>query len=89
MKGQAGLTVYRPESGAPIADHPAALMSGPWVDKTQNLIGGLFADFLRDAAVGFLIQGDDEISVSLRVDGEIGHLVGVVVQVVEFEIGMG
>jgi hypothetical protein len=30
-----------------VADHPAAMMSGPWVDKTQNLIAGIFADYLR------------------------------------------
>ncbi|MEU7143875.1 substrate-binding domain-containing protein [Nocardia sp. NPDC046473] len=47
VKGQAGLTVFRPSGAAPSADHPAALMSGPWVDKTQNLVGGLFADYLR------------------------------------------
>ncbi|PXX58405.1 von Willebrand factor type A domain-containing protein [Nocardia tenerifensis] len=46
-KTQAGLAVFRPSGAAPVADHPAALMSGPWVDKTQNLIGGLFADYLR------------------------------------------
>ncbi|WP_199856697.1 VWA domain-containing protein [Nocardia suismassiliense] len=46
-KTQPGLTVYQPTGAAPVADHPAALMSGPWVDKTQNLIGGLFADYLR------------------------------------------
>ncbi|WP_194250768.1 VWA domain-containing protein [Nocardia brasiliensis] len=60
VKSQPGLAVYRPTGAAPVADHPAALMSGPWVDKTQNLIGGLFADFLRTpesantfAAAGF------------------------------------
>ncbi|MFB8276031.1 VWA domain-containing protein [Nocardia colli] len=47
VKTQAGLTIFRPSGTAPIADHPAALMSGPWVDKTQNLVGGLFADYLR------------------------------------------
>lgn len=47
VKTQAGLTVFRPSGAAPVADHPAALMSGPWVDKTQNLVGGLFADYLR------------------------------------------
>lgn len=47
VKTQAGLTIFRPSGTAPVADHPAALMSGPWVDKTQNLVGGLFADYLR------------------------------------------
>ncbi|MFI6169388.1 VWA domain-containing protein [Nocardia sp. NPDC051052] len=47
VKSQAGLAVFHPGGAAPTADHPAALMSGPWVDKTQNLIGGLFADYLR------------------------------------------
>ncbi|MEU4311840.1 hypothetical protein [Nocardia sp. NPDC024068] len=40
-------TFYVPTGAAPIADYPAALMSGPWVDKTQNLMAGLFADYLR------------------------------------------
>ncbi|MFG1798084.1 VWA domain-containing protein [Nocardia sp. NPDC049149] len=47
VKTQPALAIYRPAGVGPVADHPAALMSGPWVDKTQNLIGGLFADFLR------------------------------------------
>ncbi|MEU7218358.1 VWA domain-containing protein [Nocardia iowensis] len=59
VKTQAGLTVFRPAGAAPIAEHPAALMSGPWVDKTQNLIGGLFADFLRapEQAQAFIAAG--------------------------------
>lgn len=42
-----GATAFVPAGAAPIADYPAALMSGPWVDKTQNLIAGLFTQFLR------------------------------------------
>ncbi len=42
-----GATAFVPAGTAPIADYPAALMAGPWVDKTQNLIAGLFAQFLR------------------------------------------
>ncbi|MEV6428109.1 VWA domain-containing protein [Nocardia sp. NPDC051463] len=59
-KAQDGLTTFSPAGAAPVADHPAALMSGPWVDKTQNLIAGIFADYLRTpqqaqtfAAAGF------------------------------------
>ncbi|MGW0323825.1 VWA domain-containing protein [Nocardia sp. NPDC003183] len=45
--GTDGLTAFRPVGSAPLADYPAALMSGPWVDKTQNLIASRFIDFLR------------------------------------------
>lgn len=45
--GTGGLTAYRPAGSAPVADYPAALLSGPWVDKTQNLIASRFIDFLR------------------------------------------
>ncbi|MFC6010619.1 substrate-binding domain-containing protein [Nocardia lasii] len=45
--GTGGLTAYRPLGSAPLADYPAALLSGPWVDKTQNLIASRFIDFLR------------------------------------------
>ncbi|MEU1981547.1 hypothetical protein [Nocardia sp. NPDC019395] len=40
-------TFYVPTGATPIADYPAALMSGPWVDKTENLVAGLFAEYLR------------------------------------------
>ncbi|NUP28612.1 MAG: VWA domain-containing protein [Nocardia sp.] len=40
-------TAYVPAGAAPVADYPAAIMSGPWVDETQNLLAGLFADYLR------------------------------------------
>ncbi|MFD3507903.1 VWA domain-containing protein [Nocardia sp. NPDC058666] len=45
--GTGGLTAYRPVGSAPLADYPAALLSGDWVDKTQNLIASRFIDFLR------------------------------------------
>ncbi|MFD4430922.1 VWA domain-containing protein [Nocardia sp. NPDC058497] len=45
--GTGGLTAFRPVGTAPLADYPAALLSGPWVDKTQNLIASRFIDFLR------------------------------------------
>ncbi len=60
LAANGGTTYYVPAGTAPVADYPAALMSGPWVDKTQNLIAGLFADYLRKpeqqrvfAAAGF------------------------------------
>ncbi|MGQ4601514.1 VWA domain-containing protein [Nocardia sp. R6R-6] len=60
VKAQPGLAVFRPAGSAPTADYPAALMSGAWVDKTQNLIAGRFTDYLRKpeqaqafAAAGF------------------------------------
>ncbi|MDO3650896.1 substrate-binding domain-containing protein [Nocardia mangyaensis] len=45
--GVGGLTAFRPAGTAPIADYPAAVISGPWVDTTQNLIASRFIDFLR------------------------------------------
>ncbi|WP_431970379.1 VWA domain-containing protein [Nocardia sp. bgisy134] len=48
IAGRPGVAVFRPVGTAPVADHPAALMSGPWVDQTQNLIAGLFVDYLRN-----------------------------------------
>ncbi len=42
-----GATYYLPAGAAPVADYPAAVMSGPWVDKAENLIAGLFAEYLR------------------------------------------
>lgn len=47
LRAQSGLAVFRPAGSAPTADYPAALMSGAWVDKTQNLIAGRFIDYLR------------------------------------------
>ncbi|RBO93787.1 von Willebrand factor type A domain-containing protein [Nocardia puris] len=47
---QPGVAVYRPVGTAPTSDHPVAIMSGPWVDQTQNLVAGIFADYLRDSA---------------------------------------
>ncbi|NNH70833.1 VWA domain-containing protein [Nocardia uniformis] len=44
---EGGLTVFRPVGNAPVADYPAALLNGSWVDQTQGLGAGLFADFLR------------------------------------------
>lgn len=48
LDARGGATPFFPIGAGPVADYPAALMSGPWVDKTQNLIAGLFAKFLRD-----------------------------------------
>ncbi|WP_433602799.1 VWA domain-containing protein [Nocardia sp. CA-135953] len=47
LKAVGSTSEFRPMGTAPVADHPAALMSGAWVDKTQNLIASLFADYLR------------------------------------------
>lgn len=47
VKALAGPAEFKPAGAAPVADYPAAVMSGPWVDKTQNLIAGVFADYLR------------------------------------------
>jgi hypothetical protein len=47
IKLSGGLAAFQPAGAAPVADYPAALLTGSWVDKTQNLIAGLFADYLR------------------------------------------
>ncbi|MEU2038755.1 VWA domain-containing protein [Nocardia niwae] len=59
LKGVAGVAAFRPAGSAPVADYPAALMSGAWVDKTQNLIAGRFTDYLRkpEQAQAFLAAG--------------------------------
>ncbi|WP_227982562.1 substrate-binding domain-containing protein [Nocardia spumae] len=45
-----GVSAFRPTGAAPVADHPAAMLTGNWVDKTQNLVAGMFADYLRAPA---------------------------------------
>ncbi len=47
IKAHNGLTAFRPTGNGPVADYPAAELTGSWVDQTQNLAAGLFADFLR------------------------------------------
>ncbi|AYF78824.1 VWA domain-containing protein [Nocardia yunnanensis] len=47
IRARNGLTAFRPDGAGPVADYPAAQLTGAWVDQTQNLIAGLFADFLR------------------------------------------
>ncbi|WP_038553356.1 VWA domain-containing protein [Nocardia nova] len=49
-KADSGVGIFRPTGAAPVADHPAALLTGSWVDKTQNLVAGMFADYLRAPA---------------------------------------
>ncbi|MFC8531224.1 VWA domain-containing protein [Nocardia sp. NPDC057227] len=55
VQAQAGAAVYRPIGAAPLADYPAALMTGAWVDETENLIAGLFTDYLRAPAQSVLL----------------------------------
>ncbi|MGY1939902.1 MULTISPECIES: VWA domain-containing protein [Nocardia] len=59
LKGLPGVLGFRPAGAAPVADYPAALMSGAWVDKTQNLIAGRFTDYLRkpEQAQAFVTAG--------------------------------
>ncbi|MCC3332502.1 VWA domain-containing protein [Nocardia abscessus] len=59
LKGLPGVLGFRPAGSAPVADYPAALMSGAWVDKTQNLIAGRFTDYLRkpEQAQAFVTAG--------------------------------
>ncbi|MGW4093175.1 VWA domain-containing protein [Nocardia sp. NPDC004750] len=59
LKGLPGVVAFRPAGAALVADYPAALMSGAWVDKTQNLIAGRFTDYLRkpEQAQAFVTAG--------------------------------
>ncbi|MGW5730273.1 VWA domain-containing protein [Nocardia beijingensis] len=59
LKGVPGVAAFRPAGSALVADYPAALMSGAWVDKTQNLIAGRFTDYLRkpEQAQAFIAAG--------------------------------
>ncbi len=41
------LTAFRPVGNGPVNDYPAAEIVGNWVNQTQNLVAGLFVDFLR------------------------------------------
>ncbi|WP_233608386.1 VWA domain-containing protein [Nocardia stercoris] len=52
-----GLAAYVPAGSAPVADYPAALMTGRWADNTQNLLAGQFADFLRTPQQQLLFTG--------------------------------
>ncbi|GAB0104369.1 substrate-binding domain-containing protein [Nocardia sp. JMUB6875] len=47
IRARNGLTAFRPDGAGPVADYPAAQLTGSWVDATQNLVASLFADFLR------------------------------------------
>ncbi|WP_216894079.1 substrate-binding domain-containing protein [Nocardia alni] len=50
LGAKGGLAEYAPTGSNPVADHPAALLSGTWVDQTQQTVAGMFADFLRTPA---------------------------------------
>ncbi|WP_308015000.1 VWA domain-containing protein [Nocardia coffeae] len=50
LKANGGLAEYRPSGAAPVADFPAALLTGSWVDQTQQVVAGMFADYLRAPA---------------------------------------
>ncbi len=48
LKASGGATAFRPDGAKlPVADYPAAVLTGSWVDRTQNLIAGIFAEYLR------------------------------------------
>ncbi|TLF77428.1 VWA domain-containing protein [Nocardia cyriacigeorgica] len=47
INAHGGLTAFVPAGAAPVADYPAAMMTGHWVDTTQNMVAGVFADYLR------------------------------------------
>lgn len=58
LKEKGGLTEYRPTGSDPVADHPAALLTGTWVDQTQQVAAGMFADYLRAPAQQQLFTAD-------------------------------
>ncbi|WP_459960045.1 VWA domain-containing protein [Nocardia sp. IFM 10818] len=47
IRTRPGLTAYRPVGNGPVDDYPAAEIVGNWVNQTQNLVAGLFIDYLR------------------------------------------
>ncbi|MBF6346816.1 substrate-binding domain-containing protein [Nocardia cyriacigeorgica] len=47
INAHGGLTAFVPAGAAPVADYPAAMMTGHWVDTTQNRAAGVFVDYLR------------------------------------------
>lgn len=50
LEARGGLAEFTPGGSNPVADHPAALLTGSWVDQTQQTVAGMFADFLRAPA---------------------------------------
>ncbi|WP_280230491.1 substrate-binding domain-containing protein [Nocardia cyriacigeorgica] len=47
INAHGGLTAFVPAGAAPVADYPAAMMTGHWVDTAQNRAAGVFVDYLR------------------------------------------
>ncbi|MFE3445714.1 VWA domain-containing protein [Nocardia sp. NPDC059180] len=47
INAHGGLDAFVPAGAAPVADYPTAMMTGHWVDTTQNMVAGVFADYLR------------------------------------------
>lgn len=44
------LVGYLPPGGTRVADYPATLLTGNWVDETQNQVAGLFTQFMIASA---------------------------------------
>lgn len=58
------VTTFVPKGATPVADHPAAILSGPAVDETQSRAAAQFTEFLREpeqgqvlADAGFRVEG--------------------------------
>ncbi|MCQ4120122.1 substrate-binding domain-containing protein [Rhodococcus tibetensis] len=58
------VTAFMPNGATPVADHPAAILSGPAVDETQSRAAAQFTEFVREpeqgqvlADAGFRIEG--------------------------------
>ena len=58
----------------------------PFAVANRQEVSIVLSDLLRDAPICFLVQRHDEISISFPVDGEVAHLLGVVVVVVDLDI---
>ncbi|WP_280232988.1 VWA domain-containing protein [Nocardia cyriacigeorgica] len=59
INAHGGLTAFVPAGAAPVADYPAAMMTGHWVDSAQNMVAGVFTDYLRapEQAADFTAAG--------------------------------
>lgn len=59
--GSDKITTYAPGGPTPVADYPATMLAGNWVDETQSRAAALFADFLRqpDQTKAFTDAGFD------------------------------
>lgn len=60
--GSSAVTGYSPSGTTPVADHPAAILAGPWMDETLSRAAAQFVEFMRQPANAqvFVDAGFDE-----------------------------